>query len=181
MVLTGLDRFFGGFLNFKISKRPRPLCLRPRKDRDHGPVLIRFSPVRSPVFYRSLRPDLETLVVATQQTFAVFAKIASLTQTTSHLSRSGPVLEYANIHVFYCPMMHGTMYTEYLSRNEFKVMDRTSDHKIHPTALLFLLKCQIHLQSPHPSNSIPLDILSQPSEERIKFALKASSASRSGS
>lgn len=28
-------------------------------------------------------------------------------------------------------------------------------------------------QSPHPSNSIPLDILSQPSEERIKFALKA--------
>ena len=86
-------------------------------------------------------------VVATQQTFAVFAKIASLTQTTSRLSRSGPVLEYANIHVFYCPMMHGTMYTEYLSRNEFKVMDRTSDHKIHPTALLFLLKCQIHLQA----------------------------------
>ena len=62
-VLTGFDRFFGGFLNFKISKRPRPLCLRPRKDRDHGPVLIRFSPVRSPVFYRSLRPDLETLVI----------------------------------------------------------------------------------------------------------------------
>ena len=61
MVLTGLDRFFGGFLNFKISKRPRPLCLGPRKDRDHGPVLIRFSPVRSPVFYWSLRPDLETL------------------------------------------------------------------------------------------------------------------------
>ena len=23
---TNLDRFFGGFLNFKISKRPRPLC-----------------------------------------------------------------------------------------------------------------------------------------------------------
>ena len=57
----GFDRFFGGFLNFKISKRPRPLCLGPRKDRDRGPVLIRFSPVRSPVFYRSLRPDLETL------------------------------------------------------------------------------------------------------------------------
>jgi hypothetical protein len=28
-------------------------------------------------------------------------------------------------------------------------------------------------QSPHPNDSIPLDILSQPSEERIKFALKA--------
>ena len=62
MVLTGLDRFFGGFLNFKISKRPRLLCLRPRKDEDHGPVFIYFSPVQSPVFYRSLRLDLETLV-----------------------------------------------------------------------------------------------------------------------
>ena len=30
-VLTGLDQFFGGFLNFKISKRLRPLCpQRPR-------------------------------------------------------------------------------------------------------------------------------------------------------
>ena len=64
--LTGFDRFFGGFLNFKISKKPRPLCLGPRKDRDRGPVFIRFSPVRSPVFYRSLRPDLETLTTATQ-------------------------------------------------------------------------------------------------------------------
>ena len=63
-VLTGLDQFFGGFLNFKISKRPRPLCIGPRKDQDHGLVLIRFSPVGSPVFYRSLRPDLETLVWA---------------------------------------------------------------------------------------------------------------------
>ena len=58
----GFNQFFGGFLNFKISKRPRPLCLGPRKDRDRSPVLIRFSPVRSPVFYRSLRPDLETLL-----------------------------------------------------------------------------------------------------------------------
>ena len=61
LVLTGLDWFFGGFLNFKISKRPRPLCLSPRKDRDPGPVFIQFSLVRSPVFYRSLRLDLETL------------------------------------------------------------------------------------------------------------------------
>ena len=59
-VLTGFDRFFGGFLNFKISKRL--LCLRPLKDRDRGPVFIQFSPVRSPVFYRSLRLDLETLL-----------------------------------------------------------------------------------------------------------------------
>ena len=61
LVLTGLDWFFGGFLNFKISKRPRPLCLSPCKGRDRGPVFIQFSLVRSPVFYRSLRLDLETL------------------------------------------------------------------------------------------------------------------------
>ena len=61
-VLTGLDQFFGGFLNFKISKRLRPLCLGPHKGRDHGPVFIQFSPVWSPVFYQSLRLDLETLL-----------------------------------------------------------------------------------------------------------------------
>ena len=47
---TNLDRFFGGFLNFKISKRPRLLCLRPCKDQDRGLVFIQFSSVQSPVF-----------------------------------------------------------------------------------------------------------------------------------
>ena len=74
-VLTGLDQFFGSFLNFKISKRPRPLCLGPRKDQDRGPVFIQFSPVRSPVFYRSLRLDLETL----------FPKVAKVVTNESHI------------------------------------------------------------------------------------------------
>ena len=40
------------------------LILKYQKDRDRGPVFIQFSPVRSPVFYRSLRLDLETLIDA---------------------------------------------------------------------------------------------------------------------
>ena len=47
-VLTGLDQFFGGFLNFKISKRPRPQRPRPR----FGPYSVQSSPVSGflPVF-----------------------------------------------------------------------------------------------------------------------------------
>jgi hypothetical protein len=63
-------------------------------------------------------------VTATQQTFAVFCEIclpcSTLTPTFSHLSRSCPVLEYANIHVFYCPKMHGAMYKEYLSQKRVR-------------------------------------------------------------
>ena len=64
LILKPVERpVLTGFLNFKISKRPRPLCLGPHKDQDHGLVFIQFSPVWSPVFYRSLRLDLETLVI----------------------------------------------------------------------------------------------------------------------
>ena len=39
------------------------LILKDQKDRDYGPVFIQFSPVWSPVFYQSLRLDLETLLL----------------------------------------------------------------------------------------------------------------------
>ena len=38
------------------------LILKYQKDQDHSPVFIWFSPVWSPVFYWSLRLDLETLM-----------------------------------------------------------------------------------------------------------------------
>ena len=64
---TSLNWFFGGFLKFKISKRPRLLCLGPCKDQDHSPVFIWSSSVQSPIFYQRL--DLETLLLVLWQAF----------------------------------------------------------------------------------------------------------------
>ena len=54
-------------------------------------------------------------------------------------------------------------------------MDRTSDPKIqNPTHCPTVpLEMPASSESPHPNVSIPLDILSRPSEERIKFAVTA--------
>ena len=64
---TSLNWFFGGFLKFKISKRPRPLYLGPCKDQDHSPVFIWSSSVQSLIFYQRL--DLETLLLVLWQAF----------------------------------------------------------------------------------------------------------------
>ena len=43
LVLIGLDQFFCNFHNFKYQK-----------DQDHGPVVIQFTSLWSPVFFQSL-------------------------------------------------------------------------------------------------------------------------------
>lgn len=54
-------------------------------------------------------------------------------------------------------------------------MDQTSDPKIKkPTHFPAIpLEMSASSQSPHPNVSIPLDILNQPLEERIKLAIAA--------
>jgi hypothetical protein len=59
--------------------------------------------------------------------------------------------------------------------SEFEVMDRTSDPKYqNPTHCPTIpLEMAASFLSPHPNVSIPLDILSQPQDERIKLAVVA--------